>query len=398
MALVVRLVAVALFHTEPWGDLWWNDAVGWNLATGRGFTASPGEPRVPGVYRTPAYPAMLGLVYYLFGHSLVAAYIVQAVIDSVAVVVLGLIAIEVASVRIATLAALLYALYPYPAVLCGVLHQDILLTFFVLVAILLTVRAAAGSRGSGRWLLAGICTGLTGLVKANFVLFALVPALTMLMACSGKRRRASALMALASGVVLTIGPWVVRNYLVFGSIPPLAIGGTGTNLVALLRELGDPRPPTVLVDGKRYPVEIEPVQIVDSIPLDGAKLIAAETELVRRAAPELLQRWPRYFRQAVNHVLWLWVTRGAFYQSWAVNLVAVASSLVLLVLGIAGIFLLRRSWRTLLPLHLAMVIVTLMHVPIRAEARYTLPVRPLLLLFVAVSLNSGAVWLRRRRD
>ena len=62
VALVVRVIFVLLLSTEPRNDQLWNDAVGWNLANGHGFSASAQEPRVPGIYRTPVYPAFIASV------------------------------------------------------------------------------------------------------------------------------------------------------------------------------------------------------------------------------------------------------------------------------------------------------------------------------------------------
>src|SRR5204863_4020043 len=125
LALVVRLVFVALFQTTPTADMTWNDAVSWNLATGRGFTASVSEPTIPAIYRTPGYPAFLGAVYFVFGHKLIAAYVAQAVVDALTAVLVAGIARALASAAIASLAGVLYALYPYPAMLCGILQQDV---------------------------------------------------------------------------------------------------------------------------------------------------------------------------------------------------------------------------------------------------------------------------------
>ena len=114
----------------------WNDAVGWNLANGHGYTASQTEPRVPGIFRTPGYPFFLAFIYMIFGHSYVNVYFAQAVLDSFSAVVLYRIASRYVSTEIAILSGFLYALYPYPAIFCGVLHQDILLIFATLIVLL----------------------------------------------------------------------------------------------------------------------------------------------------------------------------------------------------------------------------------------------------------------------
>src|SRR5713101_2777517 len=101
IALAVRLAFISSFARAPEGDHLWNDAVGWNLAHGRGFTASPGDPSVPGIFRTPGYPLLLALVYALCGHSYFAVFLLQAVLDSLVAVLLGLIGYQLFSTPVA---------------------------------------------------------------------------------------------------------------------------------------------------------------------------------------------------------------------------------------------------------------------------------------------------------
>src|SRR5947209_12146466 len=92
------------FAKPPVSDMWWNDQVGQNLATGHGFTASPGPPYVPGVYRSLGYPAFLALVYKVAGRSFRAVYIAQAIIDSFTAVLIALGALLVSGSRTTCLA------------------------------------------------------------------------------------------------------------------------------------------------------------------------------------------------------------------------------------------------------------------------------------------------------
>src|SRR5262245_62154613 len=101
LALIVRLVMISQFGQSPRSDLLWNDAVGWNLANGLGFTASETEPRVPGIMRTPVYPAFLAVIYFWFGHSYFIVFLFQALLDSLSAILIGLVALNYVSVRIA---------------------------------------------------------------------------------------------------------------------------------------------------------------------------------------------------------------------------------------------------------------------------------------------------------
>ena len=385
MAFLVRFVVVLLFAVEPRNDLLWNDAVGWNLANGHGFTASQHDPRTPGIYRTPGYPAFLALVYSLFGHSRQAVYLVQAILDSGSAVLIGIIALRLTTRRIAILVGVLYALYPYAAFFCGILHQDILLTFATLVVLLLAVEASRSGGGAGAWAIVGVATGLTALVKPNFVLFTFVPALVIWFAVPRARRPGVATMALAFGVLVAVTPWMVRNYVVFRAFPPLAAGATGVNLRLLIEELdgGEQR-----LIARIRPSERDPARYLDTF-VDGNALILQERELAKVAGGQLLRRWPEYLLLIAYHVPRLWTTRYSIGHSRLLGVTAAVLSWPVLALGLAGMWLARRDWRRNLPLYLAIFVITAMYAPYTAESRYTLPARPAMLVFVAYGLLAG---------
>lgn len=80
-ALVVRLVYIASFRESPYFaipivDAQWHDAWAWGWANG---TWSMGG---EAFFRAPLYPFWLSLIYRVFGHDLLAARIVQAVLGS----------------------------------------------------------------------------------------------------------------------------------------------------------------------------------------------------------------------------------------------------------------------------------------------------------------------------
>lgn len=392
LALAVRLVIVTLFATEPRNDLLWSDAVGWNLATGHGFTASQREPRVPGIYRTPGYPAFLALIYSLFGRSHAAVYAAQVVLDSASAVLIGIIALRLATTQIGVLAGLLYALYPYAAFFCGILHQDILLVFATLVILFLLTWVGHDAANASRWAVVGIAAGLTALVKANFALFAVVPVLTIWLGVPWQRRRTLATVAFVIGMSAALAPWIIRNYVTFRAFPPLAAGATGTNLMYLLDELESGEEAMVT---KLMGIETNSERYLDRF-VDGHALITAERERATVAAGELLRRWPEYLLLIGYHVPRLWITRRSLNQPSVLGVMAFALSWPVLLLGLAGMWAARRHWPHNLPLYSTVLTITAMYAPYTAEARYTLPARPAMLVFVAYALLA-AVDLRRAR-
>ncbi|MHC4925395.1 MAG: hypothetical protein ACYTG4_15165, partial [Planctomycetota bacterium] len=81
-ALIVRVVWALMADTSLWFDHIFNDATAWNLAQGNGFSASAEAPFVPAIFRTPGYPAVLAMVYAAVGHSIRAAFVANALVDT----------------------------------------------------------------------------------------------------------------------------------------------------------------------------------------------------------------------------------------------------------------------------------------------------------------------------
>jgi 4-amino-4-deoxy-L-arabinose transferase-like glycosyltransferase len=324
-------------------------------------------------------------------------FVSQALLDSFSAVLITLIVLPLVSRRITIATGVLYACYPYPAIYCGILHQDILLTFTVLIALyFMTLAARAGDRPR-RWLVVGLAIGMAALVKAFLVLYLLVPALVAWCAPGRPRQKAIWLAVAGLGVTFVVSPWLVRNCLLFSRFPLMAAGGPGGDMVLLLAELdlGEAQHPSIagIARGATAPNKD---RVADAP--DGEALIRLETEQMAQAAPELVRRWRPYVLLILRHIPRLWLTRHAI---WHPPLVTIGGRLVswpFLLLGVLGMVLLRTHWRKLLPLYATVVVITLIYAPYFTEARYTLPARPAFLVFVAAAVVAAADRIQRLRQ
>ncbi len=376
IAFLFRYMLVTHMPRPVISDLIWNDSTGWNLAQGRGFTASL-TGYVPAIFRTPGYPAFLAIIYTFFGHSIHAALVGNAVLDSLTAVLVLLIGWRLLGPLSGAVAGVLYALYPYPAIFCTVLHQDILLTLSVVLTLYLTLLAQGDPNRFSRWLLVGVMIGVTAMVKPFLALYGVVPALVVLASRQltlAKKFKAVAVMVIMS--VLVITPWVIRNYRAFHSFPPLAAGGTGANLGIIVAE----------VKGQGAPVVPSTVIQSNEDDLDGQQLLDSERKYGQLYGPQLRQVWPGWLKLSILQIPRLWVTRQTEGYSHLVSLAAPIIGLFVLLPGLIGMYLLRRRWRSLLAIYASIVLITLLYAPVPIEARYTLPVRPAMILFVAATL------------
>jgi len=399
LALVIRVIFLVIFPSPLLSDLIWNDAVAWNMVLGNGFTASQQAPYVPGVFRTPGYMTFIAGIYAIFGHNYVAALYGQALLDAFSALLLALIALPFFGIRVATLAGVLYAAYPYSAMLCTQLSQDIVLTFTVLLCLWLTTRAWLASHEPIEadnqitpyiwWFAVGLSLGIVALVKAFLLLYLLIPLSSIWILQKARIWKLKSLALIMIGITLVIGPWVIRNYLAFQSFPPLAVGGTGTNLTLLLVELkGGEKELVRSLRAHDFSKPIAPDYQSNYLSdlVDGKELIERERLLTRRALPEIKAHMPAYFVLSLKHIPRLWVTQYTLGRSPFITLSANIVSYLVIVPGLIGMLLVAHRWRELLPFYLSIIWITIAYAPYTAEARYTLPLRPIMIIFGAITL------------
>ncbi|HEV2861479.1 MAG TPA: glycosyltransferase family 39 protein [Pyrinomonadaceae bacterium] len=221
LALLVRLYAVAAHPAEPGGDAADYHRLAQGLAQGAGYVNGGGDPTA---WRPPGYPAFLACVYALFGASVGAAAVAQAVLGAFTVLLLMLLARQVAGRREGVAAGLLAAVYPGFFWLPRLLLSENLALFLTLAALCAAVAlarrwSALGAVGLGLLLGLGAYVRFTHLMLAVVLLLWLAAHFWM----DGRRwRRALATAALAGAAMgLLILPWAVRNYRLFGK-PVLA--------------------------------------------------------------------------------------------------------------------------------------------------------------------------------
>jgi 4-amino-4-deoxy-L-arabinose transferase-like glycosyltransferase len=230
VALGVRIGEVQRTAYQPINDAGFYMALASQVAhTGDYPTSSTpgtgaGGTRGPTAYFPPAFPYFLALVDLIDGHTGSAeaknatgatfdpaavepARLSQAVVGTITVGLIGLVALEVFGPAVALAALALGAVYPVLIELSAVLVAENLLTAFILAAIWAALRARRSARPLA-WLAgAGVFTGLAVLAHANAIVI-LIP---LAVAAWRTRRSLVAPGILVAAAVLTLTPWIVRN-------------------------------------------------------------------------------------------------------------------------------------------------------------------------------------------
>jgi len=169
----------------------------------------------------PLYPYFLGLVYKIFGPSLLAAKLVQSLVGALSAGVVYLLGREVFGAAVGVVAGLLAALYiPF-------IFTDTLILFPVLATLLNALMLYFLYRGlvrktRGDFLLAGIFGGLSATGNASILAFApLALGFIMVYGKSPLGERARRALTLAAGIAVVVLPITIRNFAVGQDFVPL---------------------------------------------------------------------------------------------------------------------------------------------------------------------------------
>ena len=180
-------------------------------------------------FRPPVYPLFIAIVYTLFGKSMLAVALSQAVLGACIPVLIGLIAVSVYDDIVVCGASLLAALYPGFIFLSNLMMSELLGTLLLLVSILFYIRwLSSGEKPERRKILlvvlSGFCMGLAVLTRAIFLPFVVfVPIITGIVRAGNviKERALVHVSVFFVVAILTILPWTVRNYVVHDEIIPV---------------------------------------------------------------------------------------------------------------------------------------------------------------------------------
>lgn len=140
IALVVRFGYVLAVQktTLSWGDEFYYDQLATNILHDHCFCYAPDQ---PSVYRPPLYPAVLALIYALWGHSYTAVLIVQAIAGAISALTLALIGRHLSgSLSVGLVAGALFTVNPVLVYATALLYTETLFVFLLLVAVYLWLK------------------------------------------------------------------------------------------------------------------------------------------------------------------------------------------------------------------------------------------------------------------
>jgi 4-amino-4-deoxy-L-arabinose transferase-like glycosyltransferase len=223
LGLILRLLFVFLLDERIyWFDGFRYDSLARNLVEGRGYTT---ENNVATSFRAPGYPFFLALIYLIFGHSFLAVRIVQALLDLVTMFLIFNIGKLLFEKKVAITSILIYAIYPLLLYSVSTFFPATLFTFLLALVFYLTLNVKQNP-SIFKFIALGVIIGLSILTVPT--VSAMIPFLLFWIILSRKEknfRSVLSIVVIISAMVMTMTPWLIRNYVVHKK--PLFIASNG---------------------------------------------------------------------------------------------------------------------------------------------------------------------------
>lgn len=228
VAVIVRMAFTTFYPVSPMagGDpkAYWSFAQG--IFNGEGFRSTV-EPWLAD--RPPLYPYFLATIFLLFGENQVTVFTAQSMIGALASMLFYLCGVRLLGEQRGLIAGLLFVFTPQLLLFSKhILTEALYLALLVALLAILVLPAKLRSR---HWALAGISLGMISLCRREALLPAGLIALLYLYQRTSPDKKAFARGTAALIVIagLTLAPWLVRNWRIFGA--PLLSSSGGWNFL-----------------------------------------------------------------------------------------------------------------------------------------------------------------------
>ena len=289
---------------------------------------------VPTVRREPGYILFIALIYKVFGAHRMHVYLAQVLLSTITAFLLFDLTKRLFSPMAARFAFWGCVLYPYFIYYAGYFFREDFLAFLLVCLLLILVRC----KGAGAAAAAGVLAGWLCLSNGAWAIgcFWFAPAIFM---TEGPKLRLKRAAAFAVPLVLCIGVWTARNWLVFRELIPFSanVGGEIYIGMTVPYELLGTEEQTRLLSADERFMAIS--RLEGLIPQHKAYMAAVKDFFLAHPGTFLA-------RQA-EHALKLWRVlphvRAYTHSYLVVALTALGSDGVLIPLALFGLWLQRRD-------------------------------------------------------
>lgn len=399
--LVVALIPALSARLKPFysGDIYADgyNLLASNLVAGNGYRFYPDTANT--LIREPGYPVLLAGIIKAFGESIVAVQVVNWCFVAAAAMLVALLAQKITTNAIAPLLApLLFIFHPATLVAESRAGVEAVLTFLVTFSIFLIYRATESNKASDHTI-AGIVLGLTVLVRSVpmlFPIFLLVYCIARGPGSVPMRKIVSNIVVLIIAMFLTMSPWIVRNFRVTHRFMPTAsVLGISMQAGQYICEHGSEGKPWFLLDreasqerdqiASQLGLRMKEGEIYYQVFYSTQDELNFSQYLAHRAVEKYLASPSLCLKCISSNLINFWIA-GKDWHSRFLNGIVQAPLLACAAWGFVLSFRSRNRFAGLALLFIVYSIAVCL--PILAQARYSVPLLPLLSVFAALALET----------
>lgn len=227
LAMLLRLLWIVLVDTQPVSDFKWYYDRAVEISRGNGYVVDG----TATAYWPVGYPGFLGIVFSIFGESLFLPKLINVLL-SIGILLLAhdLTKKFFHSEIAARTTLLLLALHPNHIAYCSLVASEILFVFLMLFSVDLML---SSKHQLPALFASGIVGGLACLTKPQFLFVSTIVLFAVFLRSMNKKsflRLCRLFLLVYAPLMVTVAPWIVRNYKVFGDWPIICHTG-GVNLL-----------------------------------------------------------------------------------------------------------------------------------------------------------------------
>lgn len=399
LGLIFRMIMASFAYKGHIYDAGYYDLMAKEIASGNLVADCCGK--------NMGYPALLAIIYILFGaNNLIALISLQIILDLSVAVILFVLAQELLSEQAAWMVFTLYIFNPITSSYTGMGLSEIPTIFLVTLAALIISRRSFKTN-IFLWVFLGATLGLLLFTRLQFYFFVfLFMALLALLFFKGIRRLLFLFVTLVSFTIFSSYTLIanVKNFHVISLLPPYNI-----TIAQLYLNFFDEKQPELISEytysGRKWDIQTEYFRASAHPETEVKKLNQHYGQLFRE---KIRHDWPEFVLNTFKNTLWLWDKRNLYtyydlfypWDFWVIRTMNIF--MIFFFLGGVVLYAKRKGKKVAEnPIFLysvfLFVYITGIFSLLSNESRHTVVFYPLLLFWAAYGILEGLGILNRLR-
>ena len=342
-------------------------------------------------WRPPIFPALMAASILLFGPTLAPIKVMLAIFGALTVVTVYYLARRLFGNRTALIAGVAAALNPSAIFASAMPEPSNLISLLLTGGWLALLRSRDG--GLKETFVAGLVIAATMLTKTFYLIFPIIATGWFLLQKGNAAVALKKSAVLWTVVIVLFAPWVLRNYLLFGT---MRVTTTDTSMVFWVANS-----PSWL-ENKSTEGQLPPLEYKTRFSeFSGMTEIERDRWMLQDGFRTVAAHKEAYIKRVFERVWLIWKP-FVYARTWTATSILKALAMGLsytpmLLLFLASIYLLRDEWRTFILPYALIAALTASFALVHGVSRYRISLEPLLIVQAAYTFNLLLTWALRSR-